>query len=180
MPGGTTFCSTAVRRLLDACSRLFDVCSMEAFSPGCGPMDKFETIVNSLPEKSARSRLDPYADLIKELLVRGWTYREIARILFEKCGVRISFSSIHHFVHARSRSKCKPAKSRSRNLEQKTAIPTDRNGRNEIPSGGKEIPVNNEAYQRIAALKQRPALPKESSKPFHYDPDEPLHLPQKK
>lgn len=70
-------------------------------------MDKFETILNSLPEKPARSQLDPYCDLIKELLSGGWTYRDLARILLEKCGVHISISTIHHFVRTRSRSKQK-------------------------------------------------------------------------
>jgi len=47
-------------------------------------MDNFEEILNSLPEKPARSRLEPYGRLINELLRRSRTYREIARILAEK------------------------------------------------------------------------------------------------
>jgi len=176
-----------VRWLFDICSMfvrsLFDIRSTDTFLPfGLFPgerMDKFEEIVNSLPEKPARSRLDPYRDLIKELLSRGWTYRETSRILFEKCGVRISFSTIHHFVHARSRSKLKPSKSQPRILEKKTAIPTVKNEEKEIVIVGKGVSVNDEVYQRIAALKQRPPLSENSSKLFHYDPDEPLHLPQK-
>ena len=141
-------------------------------------MDKFEEIVNNLPEKPTRSRLDPYAGLIKELLGRGRTYREIARILIEKCGVQISFSTIHHFVHVRSCSKPKIARQK-RNLENKTVRPTVRNEGKEIASLEKETLVNDEVYRRIAALKQRPALPENSSKLFHYDPDEPLHLLQR-
>jgi IS30 family transposase len=140
-------------------------------------MHKFEEIINGLPEKPARSRLAPYGDLIKGLLNRGRTYREIARILIEKCGVQISFSTIHHFVHNRSRSKSKPGKSQPRELEKKTLAPTVRNEDNDIASPKKGKPVNDEVYRRIAALKQRPAPPENSSKVFHYDPDEPLRLP---
>jgi len=29
---------------------------------------------------------------------RNWTYRGIARVLTEKCGIRVSPSNLHHFV----------------------------------------------------------------------------------
>ena len=38
---------------------------------------------------------------------------------------------------------------------------------------------SDDVYQRIAALKKQPALPPETAKIFHYDPDEPLHLHEK-
>jgi IS30 family transposase len=142
-------------------------------------MDKFETILNDLPEKPARSRLDPYTDLIRELLTRGWTYREIARILLENCGVHISISTIHYFVRTRSRSKRKVPKPHWQKLGKQKEIPTVRKEEKEIANPGKEIPVNDEVYQRIAALKQRPASSEQSSGLFHYDPDEPLHLSPK-
>jgi hypothetical protein len=140
-------------------------------------MDTFETILNSLPEKPARSRLDPYADLIKELLGRGWTYREIAQILLDKCGVRISFSTIHHFVHARLRSKRKLPKSHPQNLEQKALVPTV--GNEEVASPEKQTAADDDVYCRIAALKLHQASPEERSTLFRYNPDEPLHLPSK-
>jgi hypothetical protein len=160
--------------------RLFEPCSIAAFFvnsfiPG-EPMDEFQEILNSLSEKPARSQLDPYRDLIKELLSRGRTYREIAHILFQKCGLRISFSTIHYFVHSRSRLKPKPAKSHPRNMEKETVAPTAGNEEKETAILRKEIPMNEKVYQRIAELKQRPGLSKDSSKLFHYDPDEPLHI----
>jgi hypothetical protein len=50
--------------------------------------DKFGGLLDSLPEKPPRSRLEPYSELIVELRRRGRTYREIARILAEKCKVQ--------------------------------------------------------------------------------------------
>ena len=40
--------------------------------------------------KPPRSRLEPHATLIEEMRRRGWTYREIARVLAEnaKSGLR--------------------------------------------------------------------------------------------
>ena len=143
-------------------------------------MDDFEEIISSLPKKPARSRLDPHGSLIRELLRRGWTYRAIAQILLDKCSVRISISTIHHFVHARSRPKRKLPQLHRPSFEKGTVVSTVRKEENEVGSLGKEIPLSNAVYQRIAALKQRAAAHQQTSKQFRYDPDEPLHLPLKK
>jgi IS30 family transposase len=142
-------------------------------------MDKFEAILNNLSQKPGRSRLEPYGALIKELLHRGWTYRDVARILLEKCGIRVSISTIHHFVHARTRSKRKQLKSHSQKLEKKTTISTVRNEEKETTGIGRQAVENEDVYRRIAALKQRPTSTKMPSTLFNYDPDEPLQLPSK-
>src|SRR4029450_2202812 len=87
-------------------------------------MDNFEEILNSLPEKPARSRLEPYGRLINELLRRSRTYREIARILAEKCQIKVSISTIHDFVRLRSRAKRNPPKSQTPEFGEKTAVST--------------------------------------------------------
>ena len=138
-------------------------------------MDRLKEILKSLPKKPSRSRLDPYGNLIKELLRLGWTYREIARILLDKCDVRISFSTIHYFVHKRLRSKPKPAKSRPRNAK-KQVLPIARNEEKENRDPQRDAVMNNDVYRRIAALKKKPISQEGASRPFHYDPDEPLHL----
>ena len=62
---------------------------------------RFQDILDSLPEKPPRSRLEPYRDLIEELRRRGRTFREIAHILREKCHVETAASTIHDFVRVR-------------------------------------------------------------------------------
>jgi hypothetical protein len=42
--------------------------------------DKWIDILSSLPPRPARSRLEPYCDLIEELRRRGRTYREITSV----------------------------------------------------------------------------------------------------
>ena len=59
-------------------------------------VDDFAEILESLPQKPARSCLERYGALIDELLKRDWTYRGIARILADKCDVHVSISTIHH------------------------------------------------------------------------------------
>jgi hypothetical protein len=141
-----------------------------------GRMDKFQEIVNDLPEKRARSRLDPYADLIRDLINRGWTYREVARILREKCGVQTSFSTLHYFVRTRFRSKSKKAKIPLQILDKSAEVSAVRNGERLSAILGNDTTVNDAVYRRIAALKQRQQSSEKSSKQFHYDPEEPLHI----
>jgi hypothetical protein len=51
---------------------------------------KFREILDALPNKPPRSRLEPYRELIEELRRRGRTYVDIAGILAEKCQVQPS------------------------------------------------------------------------------------------
>ncbi len=67
--------------------------------------EKFQSILEALPKKSPRSRLEPYQDLINELRRRGRTYRDIERILVEQCHIQTSRSAINDFVRVRSRRK---------------------------------------------------------------------------
>ncbi len=66
---------------------------------------EFQKIVDSLPEKPPRSRLEPYGELIDELRGRGRTYREIAGVLAKACRLEVSISTLHDFVKVRSRRK---------------------------------------------------------------------------
>jgi IS30 family transposase len=143
--------------------------------------DNFRDILDSLPAKASRSRLAPYGRLIDELLRRGRTYREIARIFAEKCQLRVSISTIHDFVRLRSRAKRSTRKRQARGpAETTTRSPRVRAEGNRPASAEKQaVPPVDEVHRRIAALKQRPVPAQTSPKQFHYDPSEPLHLPSK-
>ena len=67
--------------------------------------DQLQEILDSLDEKTPRSRLAPYRDFIAKLRRRKYTYREIRRILREKCQVQVSISTLHDFVRAQARKK---------------------------------------------------------------------------
>ena len=62
----------------------------------------FQDILDSVPEKRSRSRLEPYGRLIHGLLRRSRSYREIARILRERFHLHASISTIHDFVRIRA------------------------------------------------------------------------------
>jgi hypothetical protein len=60
--------------------------------------DRFQDILDGIPEKPPRSSLEPYRELINELRQRGRTYRDIAHILSEKCQLRAAASTVYRFL----------------------------------------------------------------------------------
>lgn len=135
--------------------------------------ETFKAILDSLPPKSSRSRLEPYAELIMELHRRGRTYREITRILSERCDVRTSRSTVNDFVRVRSK--------RVRNL-QKRGLPDPKTRSQDSASSSKtNLPseagvATDEIQKRIAVLKRRTVPTETGLQLFHYDPSKPLHL----
>ena len=130
----------------------------------------FQEILDSLAEKPPRSRLEPYRNLVEELLRRGRTYREIRQILAEKCGIQVALSTLHCFMAPQSRradlkSPSVPGKS------TENAAPT-RKGRSDGNTNQRHI---DEVRQRIEALKHRKTTERKPEG-FSYDPDEPLRL----
>jgi hypothetical protein len=135
----------------------------------------FDRILDSLPEKRSRSRLQPYGALIRELLRRNRTYREIASVLLDRFQIHASISTIHDFVRrwsaprgktARTRVECAPPKIRKdqTNISANVQMPT------------LDPPVtSDEVQKRIAAVKSRP-IPVAETRVFHYDPEQPLHI----
>ena len=56
-------------------------------------------------DRPPQSKLEPYADLIRGLRQRRWTYRKIAAALRERFGLATGKSSIHDFVRVRTRKR---------------------------------------------------------------------------
>jgi hypothetical protein len=143
-------------------------------------MDKAHcAILDSLPPPRQRTKLDPYAALIRTLRARGRSYRDIVTILRERCGVCVATHTLYHFVqriqhNARPRSTGRPAAPATRSLLK--ASPSQR------PSSPEE---ESAVRARIAAVKQRAPTTVGEPKVFTYDETEPLQLitpvpPQKK
>jgi IS30 family transposase len=133
--------------------------------------EKLKKILDGLPEKRQRSRLEPYTEFIFELRRRRRTYREIATILAEKCQLAVASSTIVRFVRVRSgakREKAKLSKMGSpgaRNVDPKSRLVLE------------HAPSDAEIRQRMEALKGSPIASQESARVFEYDPNKPLHLP---
>jgi hypothetical protein len=133
----------------------------------------FDRILDGLPEKRSRSRLEPYGALIKELLRRNRTYREIAFVLQDRFQFHASISTIHDFVRHWTVPAEKNRRTRIENSRQKSRKgPTNISAK--MPKA--KVPVTSEEVQkRIAALKSQP-IPAVETKLFHYDPEQPLQI----
>ena len=55
---------------------------------------ELRTILESLPEKPYRSKLEPHRELIRELRRKGRTYREVARLFDERLGLYVAPSTL--------------------------------------------------------------------------------------
>jgi hypothetical protein len=141
--------------------------------------EEIRNILDDLPEPMPRSCLDPLRELIEELHRRGRTYREIARILAERCEVRVSASTVYRFLDNRSRIKPQSRTYPSAHVPKMKKLSQPADTEQKIAVNSETGATSDEIQKRIAALKHRPMLAQTKSRLFDYDPDEPLHLPSK-
>jgi len=65
--------------------------------------DQIANFLADADARPARSKLEPYAELIRELRQRRWTFRKIADALHERFAITASPSTIHDFAKVRAR-----------------------------------------------------------------------------
>jgi hypothetical protein len=130
-----------------------------------------QAILDSVPPPRRRSKLEPYAALIRALRARGRSYREIVTILRERCGLRVALHTVYHFVRAQEQKKG----ARRRPRRQPFEVVRRASGAGASPSplspdGAEDV------WARIAAVKQRAPTSAAEPKAFVYDENEPLQL----
>jgi len=160
--------------------------------------DDLNAILNSLPVKPPRSRLEPHLALITEMRKRDRTYREIAQVLRDVCGLSVGASTVHDFVRMRSRPR---PRLRSEATPESTSAPTSIQSsflvskkRASSAAGTTEGLVGNckesrgtqstarrskdakDLARKFKDMKQQPARPPKNKPVFAYNPDEPLRL----
>jgi hypothetical protein len=114
-----------------------------------------QTILESLPEKPPRSKLEPHRELIRELRRKGRTYREVARLFHERLGLYVAPSTLHSFVKVRAKH------------HKRTQF--------ELPPLELSSP-SSPALDRVAALREKTAMAKSKSARFVFCENEPLTL----
>jgi hypothetical protein len=118
------------------------------------------SLLDSIPQKSPRSKLEIHREVIRQLRRKGCTYRDIVRILRERIGLHVAVSTIHSFVKVRAKHR--------------------KQVQYELPPLGSEsnpLGVNpDDVASRIAALKAKPVGQKAKPKHFHFEESEPLKL----
>ena len=64
--------------------------------------DKITAFLTAADAKATRSKLEPFADLIRQLRQRRWTYVQIAQALSEQFGLAVHPTTVHAYVKVRS------------------------------------------------------------------------------
>ena len=118
------------------------------------------SLLDSIPQKPPRSKLETHRELIRQLRRKGCTYRDIVRILRERVGLDVAVSTIHSFVKVRAKHR----------KQVQYELPP-------LGSASNPIPVSpDDVASRIAALKTKQVGQKAKPKHFHFEESEPLKL----
>lgn len=137
---------------------------------------KFKEILDSLPEKPPRSRLQPYRELIGELRRRGRTFQDIAQILAERCQVQVTASAVHDFLRKRLQAKHGLDNWRNMRKGKRRVVSTLPRIKTATPEFASAPTPADEIARKMAALKARKPVKKPTSAPFQFDVNEPLRL----
>jgi hypothetical protein len=125
-------------------------------------------LLDDIPEKPPRSKLELHADVIASLRRKRRTYREIAEFFREHLAITVAPSTIHDFVRVRRRQG-------KRGTGFSGEQPASKARHNPSPPVPVIPATEDDVQRRIAALKQR--TPAEQSQPlFTYEEEEPLKL----
>jgi hypothetical protein len=119
------------------------------------------SLLDSIPQKPPRSKLETHRELIRQLRRKGCTYRDIVRILHERVGLDVAVSSIHSFIKVRAKHR-KQVQYELPPLEPQSPLATRMNPE--------------DVATRIAALKAKPVDQEAKPKHFHFEESEPLKL----
>lgn len=114
-----------------------------------------QIILESLLPRTPRSKLEPHRDLIRELRRKGQTYREVARLFHERLGLYVAPSTLHSFVKVRAKHR------------KRTQF--------ELPPP-ELAAAHSPAFDSVAAVRARSALPKSKPVRFVFRENEPLTL----
>ena len=118
------------------------------------------SLLDSIPQKSPRSKLETHRELIRQLRRKGCTYRDIVRILHERVGLEVAVSTIHSFIKVRAKHR----------KQLQYALPPLE------PESTRSGVSPDDVTSRIAALKAKPVQQKAKPKQFHFEESEPLRL----
>ena len=129
-------------------------------------------LLDGVPERAPRSKLEPHAEVIRELRKKRRTYLEIAAFFREHLELPVAASTLHDFVKTRARQ----ARNRAP-LPPELPATESSNRKAELPITEPEItPSGNEVFDRIRALKARPVPQEKPPARFEFDPQAPLTL----
>ncbi len=131
--------------------------------------EKLRALLDGMPEKPPRSKLEPHMEVIRQLRRKGRTYQEITGFFAEHLGIPVAASTIHAFikVRARQRQRRPPIELPPATVPEIEAAPATLDA---VPKAEPNV------RDRIEALKQRRLPEKAHKQRFEYNEEEPLRL----
>jgi len=141
---------------------------------------RFTTILNNLSARPLRSRLEPYHELILEMRKRGRSYREIAHVLKQSCGLTVGTSTVNDFVLACTKSTIKRASPAAVELvvtgkDNNRFIGTYK-AKKDLEGVISTSKALEDIARKIKEVKDQPPQTRKKKLLFEYNPDEPLRL----
>jgi len=131
--------------------------------------EKLRALLDQIPEKPPRSKLEQHLEVIRELRRKGRTYQEIAQFFAEHLHLAVAASTIHAFIQVRARRR------QPRPQIELPPVPATVLGT--APAvGGVAAGIDVDVMNRIEALKRRPPPEKPQKPRFEYNANEPLKL----
>jgi hypothetical protein len=118
------------------------------------------SLLDSIPQKSPRSKLETHRELIRQLRRKGCTYRDIVRILHARVGLDVAVSTIHSFIKVRAKH---------RKQVQYELPPLE-------PESTRSRISPDDVASRIAPLKAKPVEQRAKPKHCYFEESEPLKL----
>jgi IS30 family transposase len=135
--------------------------------------EKLRQLLDAIPERPPRSKLEPHAEVIRELRKKRRTYQEIATFFREHLELSVAPSTIYEFVKTRAKQARKPP--------QATAEWEASGGTSAESSAATPPGADDDVRERIRALRRQPVPAKKEPPRFAFDPEQPLTLkPQPK
>jgi hypothetical protein len=127
--------------------------------------ESIKTLLDQMPERPPRSKLEPHTEVIRQLRRKGRTYKEIAFFFALHLNIKVAPSTIHAFVRVRAR------RGERRPVEFSAGSqPTP--FQSHASSAGSDVEIR----KRIEELKRRKPLKEPETPRFEYDENEPLVL----
>jgi hypothetical protein len=132
--------------------------------------ERIRQLLEQLPEREPRSRLEPFRELIVQMREKGYAYREISRYLVERCGVEITHNAVRNFLkrHDAGGGHARPSHVGNPQRPWNAAPPSLKIAPAEEPSV---------VRKRIDALKRRREPEEAKVAGFRFDATQPLRLP---
>ena len=135
--------------------------------------EKLRQLLDQMPERPPRSKLEPHAEVIRELRKKRRTYGEIATFFREHLQLSVAPSTIHDFVKTRARQARQSAAS-DPELPVSSSAEVRTESVSKPPSEITASGVSDDVRNRIRALKAQPSPAKPERPRFEFNPQEAL------